>query len=389
MKDDRKKKLKICQLCAVDFTVKKFLLPLIDAQIKQGHEVTVVCSEGKYTKSLLDAGYNIETLPIERSFNLFKHLQSSIKLHSYLKENSFDVLHVHTPVAAMIGRLAALFTPISLVVYTAHGFYFHEHMGPLKKYFYIFLEYLFGLVTDLLFTQSKEDAESAKQYNIMPAEHVYAIGNGVDKKKFDPNLEYNSKSLKKSLNIPEDSFVVGLICRLVKEKGIEEFLQAAEQVRSNHKNCFFLLIGEKQIHDHAESVDGVIENARKSLGSNLILTGYRSDIPELLNIMDLYVLPSWREGMPRSIIEAMMMGLPVLATDIRGSREEVIHNETGLLVPIKSPDLLAKSINELILNPIKTQQMGKNGRRRALEIYDEEKIIEFQLDIISKYQNRI
>ena len=154
MKDDRKKKLKICQLCAVDFTVKKFLLPLIDAQIKQGHEVTVVCSEGKYTKSLLDAGYNIETLPIERSFNLFKHLQSSIKLHSYLKENSFDVLHVHTPVAAMIGRLAALFTPISLVVYTAHGFYFHEHMGPLKKYFYIFLEYLFGLVTDLLFTQS-------------------------------------------------------------------------------------------------------------------------------------------------------------------------------------------------------------------------------------------
>ena len=129
----------------------------------------------------------------------------------------------------------------------------------------------------------------------MPAEHVYAIGNGVDKKKFDPNLEYNSKALKK-LKHSGRFFCSRTHMQLVKEKGIEEFLQAAEQVRSNHKNCFFLLIGEKQIHDHAESVDGVIENARKSLGSNLILTGYRSDIPELLNIMDLYVLPSWREG---------------------------------------------------------------------------------------------
>ncbi len=93
--------------------------------------------------------------------------------------------------------------------------------------------------------------------------------------------------------------------------------------------------------------------------------------------------------MPRSIIEAMMMGLPVLATDIRGSREEVIHNETGIIVPIKSPDLIAKSINELILDPTKARRMGKNGRRRALEFYDEEKIIEFQLDVIGNYQDRI
>ena len=378
--------MKICQLCAVDFTVKKFLLPLIDAQIKQGHDVTSVCTEGKYTNSLLEAGYKIETITIERSLNIFKHLQSSLKLYKYLKENSFDVLHVHTPVAAMIGRFVRIFTKIPIVVYTAHGFYFHENMPPLKKYFFIFLECLLGFMTDVLFTQSKEDAESAKRYRILPAEHIYPIGNGVDKKKFDPNLKYNSADIKKSLDIPENSFVVGLICRLVKEKGIEDFLQAAEQVNSHHNNCFFLLIGERQVHDHAESVEESIKIAQKSLGRNLILTGYRSDVPDLLKIMDLYVLPSWREGMPRSIIEAMMMRLPVLATNIRGSREEVIHNETGIIVPIKSPNLLAKSISELILNPVKAKKMGENGRKRALELYDEEKIIKLQLDIINKYQ---
>ena len=163
----------------------------------------------------------------------------------------------------------------------------------------------------------------------------------------------------------------------------------AKKLALDHPQVYFLLVGSRLPSDYDSSVNVAINLAEQFLGDRLILTGEREDIPALLASMDIFCLPSWREGMPRSIIEAMIMGLPVLATDIRGSREEVIHNETGLLVPIKSPDLLAKSINELILNPIKTQQMGKNGRRRALEIYDEEKIIEFQLDIISKYQNRI
>ena len=176
-----------------------------------------------------------------------------------------------------------------------------------------------------------------------------------------------------------------MISRLVKEKGVEEFLQAAEKIYNENNNCYFLLIGEFQSHDHAEGVEVALKLAQNKLRGNLILTGYRSDIPELMNIMDLYVLPSWREGMPRSIIEAMAMSLPVLATDIRGSREEVIPNKTGWLVPVKSPERLTEGMILFIKNPEWGKKLGFNGRKRALSHYDEQKVVSLQLKIIRDY----
>ena len=381
--------MKICQICAVDFTLKTFLLPLIDAQISKGDEVVAVCTEGKYTKELRSAGYEIESIAISRSFNVISHLKSIYDLYKFFNNNSFDVVHVHTPIAAMVGRLAAFLARVPLVIYTAHGFYFHDDMTPVKKFFYVFLEFGFGLITDVVFTQSDEDAQSAVRFKIASKDDVYAIGNGVDVKTFSPMEENNTGHLRETLGIPNDAFVIGMICRLVKEKGVEEFLEAAREIKSENENCYFLLIGERQVHDHAEGVDASIRFSQKSLGKNLILTGYRSDIPQLLSTMDLYVLPSWREGMPRSIIEAMMMGLPVLATDIRGSREEVIPNQTGLLVPVRSPRLLAAAMIKFISSPKWAMELGSNGRQRALEHYDEKRVVNFQLEIIEKYSGKL
>ena len=376
--------MKICQICAVDFTLKTFLLPLIDAQIADGNDVISVCSDGKHIQGMLEKGYKIKTISISRNMNIIFHIKSIYKIFKFLKENRFDVVHVHTPVAAMIGRLAAFFARIPLVVYTAHGFYFHENMTPIKKYFFISLEVLFGFITDLLFTQSLEDAKSAINYSIFSKDRVFTIGNGVDVKRFNPE-NIKSSNIRNLLNIPSNAFVIGMISRLVKEKGVEEFLQAAEKIYNENNNCYFLLIGEFETHDHAEGVEVALKLAQNKLKGNLVLTGYRSDIPELMSIMDLYVLPSWREGMPRSIIEAMAMGLPVLATDIRGSREEVIPNKTGWLVPVKSPERLTEGMILFIKNPEWGKKLGFNGRKRALSHYDEQKVVSLQLKIIRDY----
>ena len=118
------------------------------------------------------------------------------------------------------------------------------------------------------------------------------------------------------------------------------------------------------------------------MGCRLVLTGFREDIPQLLAAMDLFCLPSWREGMPRTIIEAMMMAKPVLATDIRGSREEVVPEETGLLVPARSPDLLAIAMSRFLDAPLWGRSLGMAGRQRALRLYDERKVVAAQLDQI-------
>ena len=239
-------------------------------------------------------------------------------------------------------------------------------------------------MTDLLFTQSYEDKQSAIKFKFLPKEKIFYIGNGVNTNKFNPYNIKNSDLIKNNNNIPKNSFVIGTICRLVKEKGLIEFLQAAEDISNTYDNVLFLIIGERLLSDHNESIEKNIVRIKKKLGKKIIFLGNRNDIPEIISVLDLYCLPSWREGMPRSIIEAMMMSLPVLATDIRGSREEVIHNKTGLLVPIKSPDLLAESIMKFITNPLWSKELGLAGRQRAIQYYDEKEVIKLQLKLIEK-----
>ena len=125
-------KKKICQISSVDFTINKFLLPLIDELVKQKWDVTIICSDGPYVKKLVSKSYNIKTISISRNLNVFKHFISFIRLYVFLKKNKFDVVHVHTPVASVLGRIAAKLAGVKYVIYTAHGFYFHENMSFLK-----------------------------------------------------------------------------------------------------------------------------------------------------------------------------------------------------------------------------------------------------------------
>ena len=379
--------MKVCQLCAVDFTLQKFLLPLIDGMRDEGWDVYSVCSDGQYIAELRKNGYNVITIPIARSINPFKHVVTIIKLIKFFRQEKFDLLHVHTPVASLVGRLAAWIARVPLVVYTAHGFYFHDDMSQLKKWVFIGLEKIAGNVTDVLFTQSQEDANTAIRKGIVKPENVFTIGNGVDIARFNPVIYCNQIDLRRSLNIPEDAFVVGMISRLVKEKGVIEFLEAAVLLNESNPNIYFLLIGDRLLSDHADAVTDSIEHSKIELGKHLVMTGIRSDIPELLAIMDVYCLPSWREGMPRTIIEAMMMNIPVIATDIRGSREEVIQNETGLLVPVRQSDELAAAILKCSSHPEWSRKLGNEGRKRALLLYDESKIISWQIQKLSEKLN--
>jgi glycosyltransferase involved in cell wall biosynthesis len=217
--------VKICQLCAVDFTLKKFLLPLIDGLVANGDDVISVCSSGEYVQEMRAAGYQVDTIYISRSLHPLKHLVSIWKMYRYFQRESFDVVHVHTPVAALVGRIAAHFARVPCVIYTAHGFYFHDRMPSLKKWVHVTLERVAGRMTDLLFTQSNEDAVTARELKIMPNDRIFAIGNGVNPTRFDPARHNEISRTRKSLGIPEGAYVVGMVGRQVEEKGVVEFLK--------------------------------------------------------------------------------------------------------------------------------------------------------------------
>jgi glycosyltransferase involved in cell wall biosynthesis len=362
--------MKICQLCAVDFTLYHFLLPLMEAERAAGHEVIGVCADGPWAEKVRARGFRSVPLGIARSYNLWRHGRSFGRLVRLMRAERFDMVHVHTPIAALLGRLAARCARVPCIVYTAHGFYFHEGMAPWKRFLFIALEWFAGRCTDVLFTQAEEDAAMARRLGLCKGGVIEAIGNGVDPARFHPSNDAGVERalLRAALATPIDATVVLMVGRLVAEKGYPELFEAMEGL-----GAVLWAVGERLPSDHEGAVKAPTE------AHNIRLLGQRSDIDALMRAADLFVLPSHREGMPRSIIEAMMSGLAVVATDVRGSREEVIKGETGLLVPIKAPDALHAALARLLDDAVLRVRMGVAGRARALALYDEALVIQRQL----------
>ncbi len=366
----RRENMKICQLCAVDFTLYHFILPLMRAEQAAGHEVVGVCSDGPWMEKISAEGLRTVALPIARNLNPIRHWASYRRLVHLFREERFDMVHVHTPIAALLGRLAARRAGVGQIVYTAHGFYFHERMALWKRALFIALEKWGARHTDILFTQAEEDASSARRLGLCRGGVIEAIGNGVDPARFLPATDNGEarRKLRVELETPEGATVIMMTGRMVAEKGYPELFSAMQG-----QDAILWAAGQRLVSDHAAAVSAT------AVPDNVRLLGHRRDIPDLLRAADIFTLPSHREGMPRSIIEAMMVGLPVIATNIRGSREEVVAGETGLLVPVNDTKSLADAIRSLAGDSERRKKMGETGRRRALELYDEAKVIARQM----------
>ncbi|NKB49955.1 MAG: glycosyltransferase [Alphaproteobacteria bacterium] len=370
--------MKICQLCTVDFTLYHFLLPLMVEMRAAGHDVVGVCADGKLAGQVREAGFRVEPAPLARSFSPFRAIKSFVGLYKLLRQERFDLVHVHTPAAAFVGRLAARLAGVPRIVYTAHGFYFHENMAWPKRALVIAMEWLAGRFTHTLFTQSAEDAATARRLGLCRTGDIVAIGNGSDPARFHPNNDAEARQKLRAANGATDTRpVIVMIGRLVAEKGYPELVEAMRPLDAD-----LWIVGDRLASDHARSIDDTLNaiETDPALSQKIKLLGYRGDVPELLRAGDIFVLPSHREGMPRSIIEAMLTGLPVVATTIRGGRELVVEGETGLLVPVDAANELADTLRSLITDSALRSQMGAAGLARARELYDEAKIIARQLD---------
>ena len=373
--------MKICQLCAVDFTMRHFLLPLMEGMREAGHEVVGLCSDGPLLDEVRQAGFRVETVTIARSYNLLRHIGTYRRLVALFRREGFDIVHVHTPVAALIGRLAAARAGVPRVAYTAHGFYFHERMSWAKRVVHIALEWLGGRFTHVLFTQASEDAGTVRRLRLTRARVIEAIGNGVDPARFGPPADPagHRARIRAALGTAEDAVVIMVVGRLVAEKGYPELFEAMAGLDAE-----LWVVGDRLESDHASTIDQSLSRIADdpALARRIRLLGYRRDVADLLRAADIFTLPSHREGMPRSILEAMMCALPVVATDIRGSREEVVPGETGALVPVEDVSALAQALDRLIRDPALRAAQGAAGRSRALATFDEARIVARQLALL-------
>jgi glycosyltransferase involved in cell wall biosynthesis len=369
--------MKILLVSSVAFSFKTLLVHQIDYFKSRGLTVDISCSPDEDADYLERIGYTVHKIPIARKISPASNLQSITALCRLMQQNNYDLVHVHSPVAALLGRIAAKLAGVKRIVYTAHGFKFNEEMSAAEYQFYYAIEKFAATMTDTIFTQSWEDFQTAKNTQLIRSDKLRHLGNGIDINKFSrERLADDTRSkVRAEFGIPEDRLTIGIVARITPIKGHRELIEAFAKLQSQFDNLQLLIVGGQLKSERdlcQEEVERAIEEHQ--LGDRVTITGMRSDIPELLSAMDILSLPSYWEGLPRSVIEGMAMELPVVATDIRGCREAVVDGKTGLIVPPKDSASLAEALAKLLANPSLRRSFGTAGRKRAIAEYDERNV---------------
>ncbi|MFC1630190.1 glycosyltransferase family 4 protein [Patescibacteria group bacterium] len=364
-------KAKICYISSVDVTIKFILFNQIKFLKREGHNVHVVCSFRKWKKNIEKEGIKTKNMGFKRRITPISDLIILIRLFFYLKKEKFDIVHTHTPKASLLGQLAAKMAGVPIIVNTVHGFYFQKRDSWKKRIFFISIEKIAAKCSDLIFFVNREDMETAVKEKICPPEIRKYFGGAVDMKRFDPEKFSNEfiLSRKKQLGINPNNKIVGIVSRFVGEKGYLDLFPAFKKILKDLPKTTLLIIGALD-KEKKDSINPKIVK-KYNIEKNVIFLGERSDVDVMYSLIDVFVLPSYREGLGISIIEASSMKKPVVATDIRGCREAVDGGKTGLLVPIKNPEKLAKAIMWLFKNPKKAKEMGERGREKIQREFDE------------------
>jgi glycosyltransferase involved in cell wall biosynthesis len=367
--------LKIAQVATSDLAIRFLLLDQIKSLQRQGHEVVAICGAGPWVESLRSDGVPVEVVKMARELSPIRDFVSLFALARCFRKHRFDVIHTHTPKAGLLGPLAAKFARAPVIVHTIHGLLFHDRMSFWKRLLFWFPEKITASFSDFLLSQSQEDVSAATKYWLCPATKVRYLGNGIEVGKFSRSQTNGAReSTRKEMGILDTDIVVGSVGRLVYEKGFGELFAAAKQLVESQRNLKFVIIGPEEIDQH-DAVPRSQMDALRRTGS-VFFMNWRDDLARWYASMDLFVLPSHREGVPRACMEAAAMGLPVIATDVRGCREVVVRNETGILVPLKDLKALVTAIGDLARDENKRTQFGIEGRQHILRNFDHELVLE-------------
>jgi glycosyltransferase involved in cell wall biosynthesis len=280
-----------------------------------------------------------------------------------LKKEQPEIIHGFLFHAYVLGAFAARIARIPVVIASRRS------LGHFKagRPHYLPVERLANRMTDLIVANSEAVKQDVICREKVEPSKVTVIYNGIDPSLYDIPAD---PGLRASLQIPERARVIGAVANLIYYKGHDFFLQASQEIKRKYPEVKILLIGEGPLRPGLENL-----TRRLGLEEDVLFLGSRQDIPQLLALMDVAVLPSLEEGFPNAVLEAMAAAKPVVATRVGGVPEAVVHGETGLLVPPRDPEALADAILELLGDPQRAREMGRTGRARVVKEFGLDRMI--------------
>jgi glycosyltransferase involved in cell wall biosynthesis len=355
--------------------------PQLAAFADAGFEVYGMSASGPHVAAVEARGiHHVAVRHATRAMAPLRDLRALAELVTTFRSLRPDIVHTHNPKPGVYGRLAARLAGVPVVVNTVHGLYAVPD-DPLAKRAAVYgLERAAASCSQCELVQNPEDVRQLARLGI-PQRKLVLLGNGIDLARFDPRRvdDEARRCARRELGVGDDEVVVGAVGRLGGEKGYRELFEAIEIARRRAPQLRLVVVGPSD-PDKSDAVDPkAIERAREGAGVGFL--GERGDMERLYRAMDVYALASWREGFPRSAMEAAAMGLPIVATDIRGCRQVVDHGRSGLLVAPRDARALAEALVLLAREPDRRHAMGRAGRRLALGRFDQDRLVDITLGV--------
>lgn len=315
-------------------------------------------------------GVGIINIPrLMRRIDLLYDFISFIKILKIIRSEKPQIVHTHTSKAGLLGRLAAFVAKTPIIIHTPHGHIFYGYFGRVTSYFFVLVERLLAKITDKIISLTNQEELDHVRFKIAPSEKFISIHSGVDIQRFI-SAKSGRDGLKESFGIMPQSLVVGTVGRLVPIKGHKYLIEAAPKILKEVPGVRFVLVGDGNLRPKLQRLTHTL-----NIQDAFLFLHWRSDIPKIINMFDLFALPSLNEGMGKVLVEAMAAGKPIVASDTGGIPDLVTHGYNGLLVPPGNPSRLAEAIVTLLKDSNRRQEIGKNGKLLA-QRYSLESMVE-------------
>lgn len=352
-------KKKVLLVATVQSHICQFHLPLIDMLHEIGYEVHVAAKNNLPQKKglKLDNADMVFDVPFERSPFSKRNIQAYKELKKIVNDNQYDIIHCNTPMGGFLSRIIGKKYRKSgmKIIYTAHGFHFFKGAPKINWMLYYPIEKYLSKYTDCLITMNMEDYNIAKN-RFQSKETIYTHGIGLNTKKFEIAMtEKEKQELRQSLNLNLDDFVMIYVAELTPRKNHYMILNTMKELKEK-KNIKILLVGNGPYEDEYRKY--IKEN---KMEENVIMLGYRIDVPKLMKIANISISTSRQEGLPVNVMEAMKSGLPDIVTNCRGNRDLIQNGKNGYVVELNDEKTLKEKILELYNNQELVSNMGENG----------------------------
>jgi glycosyltransferase involved in cell wall biosynthesis len=368
---------RLLHVTTTDISLRLLLGPQLRAFGEAGWEVFAASAPGPDVAEI--ESWGVVHIPLRhatRSFAIHRDVRALTELHGVIRRVRPAVVHTHNPKPGVYGRLAARAAGVP-VVNTVHGLYATRDDRLARRALVYGLERLAATCSAVELVQNPEDFETLARLRV-PARRLVQLGNGIDLGAFDPTTvgPAEREAARAEIGAAPGDVVIGVVGRLVWEKGYGEVFEAAMALRDRTPRTRFVVVGPS---DPGKADAVAADDVSRARAGGVQFLGRRNDMKRLYAAMDLYVLASYREGFPRSAMEAAAMGLPVVATDIRGCRQVVEDGRTGLLVPPRNAGALRDAIRRLADAPEQRRAMGAAAREKARSEFDQQRVIDITL----------